>query len=78
MNIEQANIKRGWRDGFIGQQFASWLGHPELRAETVHADGCFTIRVRHVTVAFSVEAYGRLKTCSIEQMPKEFEACLSR
>lgn len=70
-------------DRFIGQQFAAWLGHPEYRAETKYdsgwgAYGRFTIRVKHVTVAFSPNAYRRLKTCPVDEMPKEFEACLSR
>lgn len=67
-------------DNFIGRQFAAWLGHPEYRAETHHdmIRGLFTIRVKHVAVDFPMEAYRRLKTCPVDEMPKEFEAVLSR
>lgn len=67
-------------DRFIGQQFAAWLGHPEYRAETHYDDtrARFTIRVKHVVVEFPAEAYRRLRRCPVDEMPKEFEACLSR
>lgn len=67
-------------DGFIGQQFAAWLGHPEYRAETTHdlLRGLFTIRVKHVAVDFPMPVYRRLKTCPVDDMPAVFESCLSR